>query len=561
MRVTNTCHRSSRSRLPFGRLAIVLGLAASGIALAPAALAESGALPPPGSTPSDARTMSATLSDNGWTMSCAALQTEQRAELRYSYAAQPARTVEGTKVGQQWKFTIADRIPADAMVTADVTTYSKLDEKGQQAAELELRRFVQQLVDVLVAAYDDAASATRGAADQESVLGPTFQQKAGVALTQLIEASPLSNYNVDGDSVLTLLLQTSAFEKSATGQWQPTLATFERLSGFWDEMARRYQSASGLVVQLPTAMPCAASLKPDSADGAAEEVLRGCWKDFVAKARQAADAAGEGIRSTMTPPTNRLDTAQQPMNVSQLLRPARPDDDPRDPNHGNKEFLEGSSDADFQTVIAADPDRSAELGSDYEGVRFAAALLTQRALEDKVWSRVFDVPWTLAGVAHHTSYIGRASQLFEYKAGKARFFVSTGVLATALRGDWQLSLPVLASVCLSALGCETKGTGATSDGGQYVSIDLGLKAVFLGDKDARESAPSFLLGFGITPIYATHFSVGLNAFVNPQTHRSNGALYVAVTLDLVDGADILGALALGKPSLEPIGGAEAKPGD
>ena len=162
--------------------------------------------------------------------------------------------------------------------------------------------------------------------------------------------------------------------------------------------------------------------------------------------------------------------------------------------------------------------------------------------------------WDGAALVEQFTYEGVAKDLFKALPGNPRFFVSTGVVATDLQDRWKLALPVLVSVCLSPHGCETKATYNTkTDGGQYLSVDLGIKTVFLGDNDPRESKPSFLLGLGITPVYATHFSFGMNAFENNQTAKANLAFYVAVTLDLINGKDILGELGVGKPKVERIG--------
>jgi hypothetical protein len=199
---------------------------------------------------------------------------------------------------------------------------------------------------------------------------------------------------------------------------------------------------------------------------------------------------------------------------------------------------------------------------DVEALNHAAALLVENQLRDtwaqQISAKLEPKPEELRDLRQFTRQ-GRASELVKVTPGKPRFFVSTGVVATALNTDpseqpWKLSLPVLVSICWSAQGCETKGIGQGGNALNYVSTDLGVKAVFLGTRDPRESAPSFLLGLGVNPFYATHVSVGLNLFENRQTEKANLALYLAVTLDLITGSDILGELGLGKPAIQRIGG-------
>lgn len=513
--------------------------------------------------------------EGGWIVSRVAETGETACSLKFWYDGFAPRVIEGSLTDGKWTFGITEKMPDSAVVSFEFTTLTPVADKARARAQLS--EFLAQLGEVL---HTSSTDASKGATDRE-IAKAAYIVKARAAISELLKKSPLSTYSVKVGTgrraAPAVILAKGGLNEVGSGQWEPTDKTEEQLAVLWGDEAVAYQLVLTDLKRVPQTA-CLGDTKALGAVGtdadekvkaARRNAFRACLKAFVETSNKvlADDAIAKNTAAQSK--LKALVTSLEQLSTPLLADKAKVEDyvdadgSKADPNAANARRLAAPLSTRIDALFMELPATPAALAalrndafSSLAGVRFVAALMSEAAVHaafEKKIETALGPDWNASSLVSLFTYDGVAKDLFKAKPARPRFFVSTGVAATHLQDRWKLALPVLVSICFSTGGCETKAMYNTKSGADYVSLDLGIKTVFLGDQDPRERAPSFLLGLGFTPLYATHFSLGMNAFENPQTSQANMAFYLSVTLDVINGKDILGELGIGKPQVERVG--------
>ena len=512
--------------------------------------------------------------DIGWVVLRVACPNEKAAVLSYSYG-DTSKVVEGKLADGSWAFGIAEKIPDDAVIKLQFRVL--LDSGDAKAVQAKLSDFASKLRDTVKASYDESVAKTKGTppSDRWSVLLPVFMAEARSKVTALAKVTELP-YFADKIPAVEFILQKGHFQKLPNSDWEPTPEILHDLENAGGPVAQELWNARAKVKDYnPTPAPACLSGDKQSIESgtkdARDKALANCLKALIVSADHLQVAKNDV--ATLKPLASLSDAniAKKIVNL--------PDVDAASKQGAESGLFLPPYAGAVENISMALPeilheksktrleDAKTALGA-WEALDFVAA----REVIDQIgpaWQKKLDNP-VLPDITEVLQAItitreAQASQLFRKRPALPRFFLSTGVAVTSLdntpgKDPNKLSIPILASICWSSSGCQTKGVGSGMGVFTYLSADLGVKLAFLGEKNPRESSPSFLAGLGVTPIYATHLSIGINAFDNPQTKRVNVAPYLSITLDLVNGADILGALGMGKPSVEPIGSSKPEGG-
>jgi hypothetical protein len=525
---------------------------------------------------------------SGWLVTRGACPDETDATLTYQIDGKTRGTVKGTQTDSKWAFAVPEKPPTDSIVTLDFAVLHKLGTEDTTAATKASEEFASKLNLAVKESFDQAVDAARGAA-QEGALELTlasFKGRLRKRVAELLSETPLSKIYYEGKPAAEVLLEKAKFRKLGANDWEPLPEAIDGLRESATAPWRKLWNAELQVSEtekeaLKAPVPCLGDVKAlTESDKAAKIKALGDCFGAVARAAKAAKAANSLVKVDHSQEKDKAKAKKEDEQLAKSLddATAKMDQFARQPESA---FTSAPADA-----ASSQPARSALVTADAEnawltivsvlkpgtsfhsdasaannGVNYVAALLIQvplRAeLEKQVSERFALDAASLRGLSSFAR-TGRGSEMVRVPPANPRFFVSTGFVASALnenplKDPWKLAIPVLVSICPSTHGCQTKGIGSGGNWANYVSLDVGVNVTFLGDRDARVGLPSVLAGVGFTPIYATHFGVGINFFDNPQSDEMNSALYFSLTLDLVDGADILGAIGLAKPEPQVIG--------
>jgi hypothetical protein len=498
---------------------------------------------------------------SGWVVTRDACAGEKEAQLAYSHGDKASGTVAGKLTDKTWSFAIPEKIEENELLRLEFriasTPASPVKTEPQRA-------FASQLRDGVNAAFDDAVKIALQAspATQEAVLKAQFSLAARKRVGDLLKRAQLDAYVTKTDAGLQpwteAVLSKAGFHKLGAGDWEPGDAVLDKLKAWSSPDSQLFSDARARSTTPPSAV-CLAGPAPDSKAPPAVQnaVLKSCVTALASSAKALAGAKDANALTFSTL------SEEDPAALAKLLVRV---DATEAAGRGSVFLRKIYSDAlQKLELVQARPAQKAEQAQFNESERAVLYLAAQQvaaALQPKV-DAVNDALIPAEDTLLELSVFVRENllgEVFKIEPAKPRFFVSTGVVVTSLNsgiGDpYKLAVPVLVSICLSPNGCETKGIGAKGSPGMYVSADLGVKTFWIGTRNPRENAPSFLFGLGFTPIYATHIGIGVNAFDNPQTSRANFAPYLSVTVDVVDGKDILGSLGIAPPKAEPIGKTE-----
>ncbi|HET7542192.1 MAG TPA: hypothetical protein VFK05_20130 [Polyangiaceae bacterium] len=520
----------------------------------------------------------------------------------YSFGDVKRKEVKGQQVGDAWTFAIPEKIPTDAFVSLEFNVFVPVADQAD--AQAKLLPFARSVHDAVHESFDVAVSKTSSlTAGRWEVLLPIFTAEARKRVSALARQANLGAYYAEGVPAVEAILRKSHFQKVMSGDpnepanvdWEPTPQALDDLKKFGTPAAQELRSAHDKIKNYRESSDSAECLGPKTAfDGGGnapqrEAALKACFKQLLDSAQAAGlprdnAAVSDDLKKARQKSLNDLSAVDQnkiveslvnfPPGADSLLIKLQPQIDTV------LRAIKDASADDEQAAKKAPANRVAREAAiktstalksyiDAQGaLDFVAALEIEQKQTIDAWELQVSgefVPAPDKLVIQLTfARQATASQLLKVKPGKPRFFISTGIAVTSLNNEpWgdpnKLSIPVLVSICWSRAGCESKGFGSGGHPLDYVSTDLGVNTVFLGQKNPRQGTPSFLFGLGLTPIYATHVSVGMNLFENPQTSQANVAAYVALTINVVDGAGILGALGMGKPTPEVISGAPPSP--
>ncbi|HWA72256.1 MAG TPA: hypothetical protein VG937_07985 [Polyangiaceae bacterium] len=534
---------------------------------------------PPSQTAADVKIETA---GKGWAV-FRTKQKETRAVLVYSYEGHPPTEVTGSQDGESWKFAITEKVPSDAVVSLEFLLFSPVPDPT--AAQQAVVEFSTELARLLADGFPAAARAAESVPDSErrdqlvQILGVRIRSE----LSTLIRNSKLSTYYANGQPAPEYVLAKLAFRQLGPATWEPTTESFHLLKANFDLLSRRVGGLEQTVaVGPPAPLPACAGdstlIRADSDDGAAARAraLKACLKTFVDEANLALTARDKVVKGRAVTPALAA-TAQS------LLAIAAKSDDAEIAKEAfgaatteladglgegfSKAFGTKISELLTAATVPVTPlpkqdsitahqkaAQDAYLVLHYLGAR--AVIAAQKAARDEARTQELRASVSTAitqlELVERMTRTDHATDIFVVDPGKPRFFLSTGLALSDLRAAWKLSIPAVVSICFSRAGCETKGIGSGGNALNYFTADVGLKTIFLGASDRREGSPSFLLGVGVTPLYATHLSIGMNLFENRQREHVNAALYFALTFDTVDGAGILGDLGIGKPEAKRI---------
>jgi hypothetical protein len=136
-----------------------------------------------------------------------------------------------------------------------------------------------------------------------------------------------------------------------------------------------------------------------------------------------------------------------------------------------------------------------------------------------------------------------------------RYDIATGVLYVG--GIKDMIVPTLVSICFSTgcLAAKEVAWGANSGWVRAFSVDAGVRLKTLDSQDPRQlDKISFVMGVSFNPVSLLRLSAGYYAFENAQTKNWNAQPYFGVTLNILNAAEILGALGLGEatPKVDPV---------
>jgi hypothetical protein len=527
--------------------------------------------------------------DTGWVVTRTGCPGESSPSMFYSFGDVKRKEVKGQQVGDTWTFAITEKIPTDAFVSLEFNVFVGLANSDRASANTQLVKFATDVQEAVKTSFDAAVDKTSSVTTGRwEVLLPIFTAEARKRVSALArQATNLGGFYSEGVPAVEAILRKSHFQKvvsdpsqPANADWEPTPQALDDLKSFNPPAAQQLDNARKEIVEYEASAELGTCLgQPKSsfkAGGTAllrEAALKACFNQLLDSAKAA------GIPDD-NPDFAALKAVDQTKIVASLvnLPPANVDTrliklrGPIDALLGKideaKTAAEQKAKADKKAAPASASKAFKNFVDAQGALNYIAALEIEQVNTIEGWkleeSRKF-VP-DPAKLVTELSFARQAtaSQLLKVKPGKPRFFISTGVAVTSLNDDpWadpnKLSIPILVSICWSPAGCESKGFGSGGHPLDYVSTDVGVNTVYLGTKNPRQGSPSFLFGLGVTPIYATHVSVGMNLFENPQTSRANVAAYVALTINVVDGAGILGALGMGKPTPEVISGAPPSP--
>jgi hypothetical protein len=541
---------------------------------------------------------------DGWIVMRKRCPTETGATLSYRIGNGAARSVPGQKGATGWTFGIAEKVPTDAFVKLEFRVLGPLTGAKAAKASKALDEFVKALESAVKRSFDRAVEATQGARAEgrADLLAGAFKSEARAEVGKLLAATALEEYYYDDVRATDVVLEKAGFTRLGEGDWEPTAASMENLRQASLAPARALWNARAELENKNVRAAClgdASSLVKSEEAAPRERALETCLASLSEAGKKTAVALSKDVEFKKKAAGNdpsKLQLLAGPeqdllqvgaaaaffqglkaadaVSIPSLSSPAPPAAGASAPPAGGettsglKKSVEDASvrilsAASSETITKIDPSIKQGAVDANNGVKYVVALLVDARLRPALAQQTVDkfVPTdaALQGLRTFTR-AGLATEFATVSRPKPRFFVSTGVVATWLNGQhsdpWKLSLPVLVSVCWSPFGCETKGIGMGGNAATYVSFDLGVKTIFLGERDPREAAPSFLAGLGFTPFYATHVSVGINVFDNPQPPQHghvNVGLYTSVTLDVISGGDILGAIGLAKPEPEVLG--------
>lgn len=536
-------------------------MGASRVAAADAAAASPPPPPPPVACDPEQQPVDVIAADGGLTVTRKVCASEVTQSLVYSFGA-VRNEIEGTKVGDDtWTFGITEKIPDDSLLKLEFHVW--MNAADPKKARVALDSFSQALRDAVAAAAQAAMDKTKAVPGDArwTAFVALFREEATANVKKLLATHKLP-YRAGKVSAAEFILDKAKFEKTAAGEWVPGAEAIDALKASIPPAAALLLNAetriAGYTPPNP-ALPCLGDATKLPTDLAARQTaLASCLKSLLSDASKAkvpeADLAALKELSTKTD----AEVATVLVNATTIeLRPTAKNVNTQLFSEDYKERLMVAASAPKDT----DKSLSGPLAADNAALLYLAALQVEsvtrpvltKLLADEFLPQEVQVELVFLRAA-------QAHQLVRVVNGKPRFFVSTGVAVTSLDSSPgndpnKLTIPVLVSVCFSHAGCETKGMGSGGTATSYMSLDLGVNAVFLGQKNPRQGTPSFLFGAGFTPLYATHVSLGVNIFENPQTSQANVAPYIALTLDVVDGAGILGALGIGKPTAQKISGA------
>ena len=503
-----------------------------------------------------------TSAGNGWVVTREACTGEKDAELTYSHGDKAPTTVAGKLTDKIWSFAIPDKIEENELLRLEFRVVSTPAVAVQNDAH---RVFAAQLRGEVKAAYDDAVKIALQASPetQDTILKTQFSAAARKRVGELLKRTKLDAYVTKSETGFQpwteAVLSKAKFRKIGTGDWEPSDAVLDELKIWSDADSQLLADAKKIGSSTPPSAGCFGGSAPNSASTTSvqNQALKACVTALATSAKILAGAKDANALKFST-----LSDAEPAALAEQLVRASGTEAAGRGSAFLRKSYSDALQKLEQVQPKAAQPAAQGEFNDSEQAVLYLAALRIVSTLQPKAVAlddALNPAPGALLALSTFTRE-NLLGEVFKIEPAKPRFFVSTGVVVTSLNsgiGDpFKLSVPVLVSICLSPNGCETKGIGAKGTPGMYVSADLGVKTFWIGSRNPRESAPSFLVGLGFTPIYATHIGIGVNAFENPQTSRANFAPYLSVTVDVVDGKDILGSLGIAPPKAEPIGKTE-----
>ena len=502
----------------FGALLLALFLATGSLQAASAPR-------PKPTTPKAEDDVTAEWSNGGWRVHRLA-GSEEKVTLKLK-SDQQVRSIAGEKFGKHWVFWVASEKPKDeASVELEFVLETKL-----KNGKVDLTTFAQKVSDEVFATYTEQFNTQNDLsieAKRESAA-----QLAGSKVNELMAAKPLSDLTIDGSPAAEQVLLRMGFRKDDQGHWEVSERALETLRQILE-----YKMVQWTQTQLFATAPDLPCVKV---------------KDFESQLNACATELRK-LLDQMPPP--RLAEADKFLADTEI------------------EAGQAWTVAVDLTVTAKEPPGLAK------GYEYWIELAKKLEDQDKVDPKVLQHAGALIWIVQRAYWNQNANQLKEQLAkmlidgaklarltvdkrtkdtanitivpGNPRFFFSTGPVFMFLDDRVKMGLPLMASICASMNGCDSDGLfgGASPASGQVISLDVGVNATTFGKSEPRLGKPTFLVGGGVNLVYAAHASVGAALFENPQSGRTNAALYLSLTLDLVDGKDILGGLGVSKPQVQ-----------